>query len=93
MQAFVFNTRKPIFQDLELRRAIAYAFDFEWSNKNLFFGQYARTKSFFSNSELAATNLPSKEELIFLKPWRDKIPAQVFTQIYDPPASMVLKYS
>ena len=87
MQAFVFNTRKPIFKDLELRRAIAYAFDFEWSNKNLFFGQYARTKSFFSNSELAATNLPSKEELVFLKPWRDKIPAQVFTQIYDPPAS------
>ena len=87
MQAFVFNTRRPMFQDIELRRAMAYAFDFEWSNKNLFYGQYARTKSFFSNSELAATELPSQEELALLKPLRGKIPDQVFSQIYEPPAT------
>ena len=87
MQAFVFNIRRPMFQDAELRRAMAYAFDFEWSNKNLFYGQYARTKSFFSNSELAATKLPSKEELALLEPWRGKVPDQVFSQIYEPPAS------
>ena len=87
MQAFVFNTRRPMFQDAELRRAIAYAFDFEWSNKNLFYGQYARTNSFFSNSELAATKLPTREELTLLEPWRGKIPDQVFTAIYAPPAS------
>ncbi|MEE2996428.1 MAG: extracellular solute-binding protein [Pseudomonadota bacterium] len=87
MQAFVFNTRRPMFQDIHLRRAIAYAFDFEWSNKNLFYGQYARTKSFFSNSELASTGLPSKEELELLEPWRGKIPNQIFTQIYEPPRS------
>jgi microcin C transport system substrate-binding protein len=87
MQAFVFNTRRPMFQDAELRRAVAYAFDFEWSNKNLFYGQYARTKSFFSNSELAATGLPSKEELALLEPWRGKIPDEVFTRVYEPPSS------
>ena len=87
MQAFVFNIRRPMFQDAELRRAMAYAFDFEWSNKNLFYGQYARTKSFFSNSELAATKLPSKEELALLEPWHGKVPDQVFSQIYEPPAS------
>tara|TARA_Y100001970_G_scaffold294346_1_gene451128 strand:+ start:5003 stop:6835 length:1833 start_codon:yes stop_codon:yes gene_type:complete len=87
MQAFAFNTRLPMFQDIELRRAIAYAFDFEWSNKNLFYGQYARTKSFFSNSDLAATELPSKQELFLLEPWRGKIPSQAFTQVYEPPTS------
>jgi microcin C transport system substrate-binding protein len=57
MQGFVFNTRRPIFQDPRVREALGYAFDFEWSNKTLFFDQYARTASYFSNSELAATEL------------------------------------
>jgi microcin C transport system substrate-binding protein len=50
MQAFVFNTRKEMFKDHRVREAIGYAFDFEWSNKNLFYGAYKRTASFFSNS-------------------------------------------
>jgi microcin C transport system substrate-binding protein len=87
MQAFVFNLRRPQFQDRVLRQAMAYAFDFEWSNKHLFYGQYARTKSFFSNSELAAREMPSKEELALLEPWRGKIPEEVFTQVYEPPAT------
>jgi microcin C transport system substrate-binding protein len=87
MQGFIFNTRKEIFQDRRVRAALAYAFDFEWSNKNLFFGQYSRTKSYFSNSELASSGLPSPEELKVLEPLRDKIPPEVFTKAYEPPAS------
>jgi len=85
MQAFVFNTRRAMFKDRKLRQALAYGFDFEWSNKNLFYGQYARTRSFFDNSELAATGVPSKEELAILEPYRGKIPNEVFTQEYNPP--------
>ena len=87
MQAFVFNLRRPQFGDPVLRRAMAYAFDFEWSNKHLFYGQYARTKSFFSNSELAARELPSKEELALLEPWRGRVPDEVFAKIYEPPST------
>lgn len=87
MQAFAFNLRREQFQDPVLRQAMAYAFDFEWSNKNLFYGQYARTHSFFSNSELAATELPSQDELALLEPWRGKIPDEVFTKIYAPPST------
>ena len=60
MQGFAMNTRRPVFQDPRVRQALAFAFDFEWSNRNLFFGQYARTESYFSNSELAATGLPAR---------------------------------
>jgi microcin C transport system substrate-binding protein len=87
MQGFVFNTRRPIFQDPRVRRALAYAFDFEWSNKNLFYGAYTRTKSYFSNSELASTGLPSAEELKVLEPLRGKVPEEVFTKEYQPPTT------
>ena len=87
MQAFVFNTRREIFKDLRLRQALAYAFDFEWSNKNLFYGQYARTRSYFDNSELAATGVPEGDELKLLEPYRGRIPNEVFSQEYNPPKS------
>ena len=85
MQCFVFNTRKAIFQDPRVREALGYAFDFEWDNKNLFFGQYVRTKSFFDNSELASSGLPSPEELKILEPFRGKIPDEVFTKAFTLP--------
>ncbi|MBM3542360.1 MAG: ABC transporter substrate-binding protein, partial [Alphaproteobacteria bacterium] len=85
MQAFAFNLRRDKFKDRRVRQALGYAFDFEWTNKNLFFGQYARTRSFFSNSELASSGLPSKEELALLEPYRDKLPPEVFTKEYAPP--------
>lgn len=85
MQGFVFNLRRPIFQDSQVRRALAYAFDFEWTNKTLFYGQYERSESYFSNSELAATGLPSKAELEILNPWRGQIPDEVFTTPYFAP--------
>src|SRR5262249_54304410 len=58
MQCFVMNTRRPLFKDWRVRRALALMFDFEWTNKNLFFGSYKRTTSYFANSEMAATGLP-----------------------------------
>ncbi|CCQ72100.1 extracellular solute-binding protein [Magnetospira sp. QH-2] len=87
MQGFAFNLRKPLFQDPKVRQALAYAFDFEWSNKNLFYGQYKRTRSYFDNSELAATGLPGPAELAILEPYRGRIPDQVFTTAYNPPAT------
>jgi microcin C transport system substrate-binding protein len=85
MQAFAFNTRRAIFKDRRVRQALGYAFDFEWSNKALFYGQYTRTRSYFDNSELAATGLPSHEELAVLDPYRGRIPDEVFTHEYHPP--------
>ncbi|MBL6929400.1 MAG: ABC transporter substrate-binding protein [Rhodospirillales bacterium] len=85
IQGFVFNTRRDIFTDKRVRQALTYAFDFEWSNKNLFYSQYRRTRSFFDNSELAAKGLPGKDELEILEPFRGKIPDEVFTKEYQPP--------
>ncbi|HEY1257970.1 MAG TPA: extracellular solute-binding protein [Stellaceae bacterium] len=85
MQGFGYNLRRPIFQDPRVREALAYAFDFEWSNKNLFYGAYTRTRSYFDNSELAATGVPKGEELKILEPFRGQIPEAVFTTEYDPP--------
>jgi microcin C transport system substrate-binding protein len=87
MQAFVYNTRRPIFRDARVRRALAHAFDFEWTNRNLFYGAYTRTKSFFSNSELAASGVPSAEELKVLEAFRGKVPDEVFTREYQPPTT------
>ncbi len=85
MQGFGYNLRRPIFQDRRVRAALAYAFDFEWSNKNLFYDSYARTRSYFDNSELAATGTPQGEELKTLEKYRGKIPDEVFTKQYEPP--------
>ena len=87
MQCFVFNLRKPMFQDIRVREALGYAFDFEWADKNLFYGQYKRTKSYFENSELASTGLPSPEELKILEPLRGKIPNEVFTKSFTLPTT------
>ncbi len=86
MQAFAFNIRRPMFQDPRTRRALAYAFDFEWTNKNLFYGQYKRTKSFFENSDMAARGLPTGRTKEILEKYRGKIPDSVFTTPYSVPA-------
>jgi microcin C transport system substrate-binding protein len=87
MQAFAYNTRRPVFADRRARHALAHLFDFEWSNKNLFYGAYTRTRSYFSNSELASSGPPSPEELKILEPFRGKVPGEVFTKEYRPPAT------
>ncbi|MDM1246782.1 ABC transporter substrate-binding protein [Acinetobacter sp. R933-2] len=68
-QSFVFNTRKAPFNDIYFRQALSYAYDFEWLNKALFYGQYIRLNSYFQNSELAATGLPSQQELQMMQPY------------------------
>ena len=87
MQGFVFNLRKPLFQDRRVRKAIAYGLDFEWSNKTLFHGMYKRSRSFFDNSELAATGLPTGEEKKILERLKDKLPPEVLTTAFLPPTT------
>jgi len=87
MQGFVFNTRKEIFSDPRVREALTYGFDFEWTNKNLFFGQYARTNSYFENSELASTGLPSGRELEILDGYRDQLGEDIFTTPFKAPST------
>ena len=83
MQAFAFNTRKDIFADKRVRKALSFAFDFEWTNKNLFYGAYKRTDSFFENSELASSGLPSQAELAYLNPYIDQLPKEIFNEKYS----------
>ena len=87
MQAFVMNTRRDLFKDARVREALDYAFDFEWTNKQLFYGAYKRTNSFFSNSDLAAQGIPTGKELALLEPYRDDLPPQLFTQEYQSPTT------
>ncbi|MDR1302393.1 MAG: extracellular solute-binding protein [Treponema sp.] len=85
MSAFNINTERPVFQDRRIRMAINYFLDFEWINQNLFYNQYTRTRSYFQNTQYAASGLPSPEERAVLEPIRDQIPPEVFTKEYNPP--------
>ena len=87
MQAFVLNARRPIFTDVRVRKAIGLALDFEWMNRQLFFNQYKRTYSFFTNSDLAARGKPSEAELALLEPFRARLPAEVFEEVQPPPVT------
>ena len=84
MQGFVFNQRNPLFQDRKVRKALGMAFDFEWANNKLFFNEYTRSASYFSNSHLAATGLPEGLELEYLQPFKDQLPPEIFTQPLTP---------
>jgi microcin C transport system substrate-binding protein len=86
-QGWMINTRREKFQDRRLREAFAYAFDFEWANKNLMFGAYARTQSVFQNSDMMAKGKPSPAELALLEPFRGKIPDGAFGEVWVPPVS------
>lgn len=85
MQGFIFNTRRARLQDVKVREALALLFDFEWTNRQLFNGAYTRTTSYFDNSELASSGLPSKEELSILEPLRGQIPDAVFDRAFELP--------
>ncbi|MEZ5831377.1 MAG: extracellular solute-binding protein [Dongiaceae bacterium] len=87
IQGYVLNMRRQMFQDARVRQAMILAFDFEWSNKVLFYGLYKRTRSYFQNSEMEAKGLPSPEELAILDPLKGQIPEEVFTTEYNPPAT------
>jgi len=87
MQGWFFNTRRAKFRDPRTRQAIGLAFDFEWSNRNLFFNSYTRLASYFEKSDFAATGLPGPDELALLEPHRGKLPPEVFGEAVVPPVS------
>ena len=87
MQCFAVNLRRPLFQDARVRRALIELFDFEWMNANLFYGAYTRTKSYFSNSELASSGLPQGREREILEQFRGRVPDRLFTEEYSLPVT------
>ena len=86
-QGWWINERRAKFKDPRVREAIGLCFDFEWANRNLMYGAYTRTASFFENSDLKATGKPSPEEMALLEPLRNKLPAEVFGEPWSPPVS------
>jgi len=86
-QGWFINTRRDRFKDPRVREALNYAFDFEWTNKSIMYGSYARPHSVFQNSDMMALGPPSPEELALLEPFRDKVPAEVFGTPFVPPVS------
>jgi len=86
-QGFFLNMRREKFADVRVRQALDLAFDFEWTNKTLFYGLYRRTGSFFENSDMRASAKPDAGELALLEPFRSQLPASVFDEVYVPPVS------
>jgi microcin C transport system substrate-binding protein len=86
-QGFFINTRLAKFADIRVRQALDLAFDFEWTNRNQFYGLYKRTHSFFENSPFKAQGPASAEERALLLPFKDQLPASVFAKPYAPPVS------
>ncbi|WP_440997337.1 extracellular solute-binding protein [Arhodomonas sp. SL1] len=87
-QGWFFNTRRELFADPRVREAIGYAFDFPWTNRQLFHGAYKRLESYFANSELAAEGPPAEAERAVLEPYREQLPERVFTEDFEPPSTV-----
>ena len=87
MNALVMNSRKEIFNNPQVRLALSYAYDHEFINKALYHNAYTRTDSYFDNSPLASSGLPSENELKLLNPWKNQLPKEIFNQTYQPPVS------
>ncbi len=79
------NGRRPQFRDQQTREALTHAFDWEWTQKNIFYGMYERNASYFANTELAHQGVPKGKELVLLEPYRDQLDPRVFTQEFPPP--------
>ena len=87
MSGFAFNTRRKKFKDRRVRRALAYAYDFEWTNKQLFYGLFDRSRSYWGNAALGSAGLPVGRELEILEKYRGRIPEEIFTAAYIPPTT------
>ncbi|WP_175887915.1 extracellular solute-binding protein [Burkholderia contaminans] len=88
MQGFLMNMRKPMFQDVRVRHALALAFDFDWMSRMMFYGQYRRTNSFWEASPFAASGMPSEKELALLEPFRSTLPPEVFGPMVRQPSTL-----
>src|ERR1700712_5346879 len=86
-QGWFINPRREKFRDPRVREALVQAFDFEWTNKTIMYGAYARTHSPFQNSDLMANGPPPPEELVLLEPFRGQVPDEVFGPPFVPPVS------
>ncbi len=87
IQGFIMNTRKPLFSDKRVREALVLAYDFEWANRMLFYNQYQRNNSYFSNTELAAKGKISPEEKKLLEPFKVSLAPGVFDDAWVPPTT------
>lgn len=87
MLGLIFNQRKDKFKDRRVRKALTTVYDHAWSNKNLFFNQYTRLRSFFGDGAMAAKGVPKGRELEILNQYRDQLPPEVFTKEYNPPST------
>ena len=87
IQGYAMNTRRAVFANPLVRQAMAEVFDFEWANKNLFYGTYTRTTSYFSNSDLASSGIPEGDELKLLEPYRKELPPALFTEPFRLPVT------
>ena len=87
MQGWAMNTRRTIFANPLVRQAMAEAYDFQWANRNLFYGEYTRTMSYFANSDLAARGLPGAAERALLDPFRAELPKAVFDRPFALPVT------
>jgi microcin C transport system substrate-binding protein len=85
IQGFAMNTRRPLFADRRVRLALAHAFDFEWMNRQVFYGQYVRSPSYFTNGEMEARGRPGPDELALLEPLRAQLDPAVFGEAPMPP--------
>ncbi len=84
-QSYVLNTRNPKLQDPRVREALGLALDYEWMNRQMFYGSYQRVRGLFMNTDCQADGTPSPEELALMEPWRGKIPEAAFGPMYEPP--------
>ncbi len=84
-QSYVLNTRRPFLQDVRVRQALGLAIDFEWMDRQMFYGSYRRVKGLFGNTECAATGLPDAAQQALMAPFRQDIPAAAFGPAFEPP--------
>jgi microcin C transport system substrate-binding protein len=84
-QSYVLNTRRPPLNDVRVREALTLALDYEWMNRQMFYGAYQRVQGLFGNTDCAAESTPGSDELALLEPWRNQLPPQVFGKAYLPP--------
>ena len=84
-QSYVLNTRRPLLSDRRVREALALALDYEWMNRQMFYGAYQRVEGLFGNTDCAAEGLPSAAEAALLAPWRAQLPPAVFGPAYRAP--------